>query len=124
MGFSTLGLTLPMTLLSFMRGRDDPRPWKPDDPERGNATMTLPNEHEIALIATYVREADSLQAVRRHVVRHHGRAEWSWLSTTTTERHGRERTAAARMLRVFRAAAVRHGCQPRQIMRMARQANL
>ena len=84
--------------------------------------MTLPNEREIALIATHVREADSLQAIRRHVVRHHGRAEWAWLSTTTTERHVRERAAAARMLRVFRAAAIRHGCQPRQIVRMARAA--
>ncbi len=42
--------------------------------------------------------ADNLQETRRHVIKHHGMAEWRWLSTTPHERHGRERSQAARWI--------------------------
>lgn len=42
--------------------------------------------------------ASGLQETRRHVVKHHGKAEWAWLSTTDTERHKSQRAQAARWI--------------------------
>ena len=63
---------------------------------------TIP-AHIMQEFESRMARAESLQETRRHVVKHHGRAEWQWLSTTTHERHGRERSQAALWIREARA---------------------
>jgi len=81
---------------------------------------TPPPETVLATIRHYLLRGDDLQKTRRHVVRHHGRAEWSWLSTTDTQPHARERAGVARWLRDMRPLAHQNGFQPREVVRLAR----
>lgn len=82
--------------------------------------MTLPSKSELKMIADELRHVDQLQRMRRHVVRAHGRSMWQWMVGTDTLPHGRDREAAARQLVIIRRAALRNGCDPRTIWRMAR----
>lgn len=59
--------------------------------------MNIP-DHILREIERRTAHAADLQQTRRHVVKHHGKAEWAWLSTTPHERHGRERLQAARWI--------------------------
>jgi hypothetical protein len=84
-------------MLNFMRGRDDPDQRNPDRGNTMNNPATIPDSVMLEFERIMGRAAD-MQATRRHVVKHHGRAEWAWLSTTPHERHGRERLQAARAI--------------------------
>lgn len=64
--------------------------------------------------------AAGLQETRRHVVRHHGRAEWQWLSTTPHERHGRERAQAARWILEAREMIRANGFDTWEVCAIAR----
>lgn len=63
--------------------------------------MNIP-DNILREIERRMAHAADLQATRRHVVKHHGKAEWAWLSTTPHERHGRERLQAARAILAVR----------------------
>lgn len=69
-------------------------------------------------LSHYLATGDDLQRTRRHVVRHHGRAEWRYLTTETGR--GTERQTVARWLRRFRAASRANGTVPREAVRLAR----
>jgi hypothetical protein len=79
-----------------------------------------PGESTLAMIRHWLLRGDDLQQTRRHVVKHHGRAEWSWLTTTSTERHGHDRAQAARWLRDIRKIAAHNGYTPREVFALAR----
>ena len=64
--------------------------------------------------------AEDMQETRRHVVKHHGRSEWSWLSTTTHERHGRERLQAARSILEARRLIRENGFDVAKVCAIAR----
>jgi hypothetical protein len=83
---------------------------------------TPPPDSVLATIRHWLLRGDDLQQTRRHVVKHHGRAEWEWLSTTTTERHAEERAQAARWLRDIRTLARYNDYTPRLVFRLARAA--
>jgi hypothetical protein len=53
--------------------------------------------------------ATELQATRQHVVRHHGAAEWRYLSTTPHERHASARAEAAAAVRLARSLCQANG---------------
>ena len=53
--------------------------------------------------------AEELQETRRHVIKHHGMAEWRWLSTTDTLWHGQQRRQAARRILEARRLIREHG---------------
>jgi hypothetical protein len=84
--------------------------------------MNPPSDTVLQTIRHYILRGDDLQATRRHVVNHHGKAEWSWLSTTETQSHGRERASVARWLWDIRKLSRHNGYTPRRIVRLARQA--
>jgi hypothetical protein len=67
-----------------------------------------------------ISHAASLQETRRHVVRHHGRREWEYLTTTPHERHGRERSQAARWLREIRGLIAANGYEVWHVCAIAR----
>ena len=79
-----------------------------------------PNESTLAIVRSWLRRGEDLQQTRRHVVRHHGLAEWLWLSTSDTQRHGRERAQVARWLRDIRKIAAHNGYAPREVFSLAR----
>jgi len=80
-----------------------------------------PPRRVLELVASYLARGADLQQTRRHVVRHHGRAEWQWLSTTPHESHGRERGSVARWLRDVRKLAAQNGYAPCDVFRLARE---
>lgn len=82
--------------------------------------MTPPPDSVLDTIRHYILRGDDLQRTRRHVVRHHGRAEWAWLSTTPHERHVAERATVARWLRDIRRLSIHNGYTPRRVVRLAR----
>jgi hypothetical protein len=81
---------------------------------------TPPPDSVLDTIRHWLLRGDDLQKTRRHVVKHHGRAEWDWLSTTPTQSHGRERAQAARWLRDIRILARYNDYTPRHVFSLAR----
>ena len=82
-------------------------------------TATIPDSVLREFERRMARAAD-LQETRRHVVKHHGRSEWQWLSTTPHERHGRERLQAARSILEARAMIRENGFDTWHICAIAR----
>ena len=80
---------------------------------------TIP-DHIMQEFERLMARADDLQETRRHVVKHHGRTEWSWLSTTPHERHGRERLQAARSILEARRLIRENGYETWQVCAVAR----
>lgn len=64
--------------------------------------------------------AAGLQETRRHVIRHHGMAEWRWLSTTPHERHQAQRSQAARWIREARKLIAENGYDVAEVCAIAR----
>lgn len=82
-----------------------------------------PPSSVLETIRHYLLLGDDLQRTRRHVLRHHGRAEWLYLATSPHEPHGRERSGVARRLRDMRRLSLHNGYAPREVVRLARAIN-
>ena len=85
-----------------------------------NDPCTIPAGVARELARRFARGAD-LQATRRHVVTHHGRAEWAWLASTPHERHRAERAQAAASIREARALCLENGYRPAAVRSALRQ---
>jgi hypothetical protein len=69
------------------------------------------------------RGAD-LQETRRHVVKHHGRNEWQWLSTTPHQNCRQDRATAAKRIRQIRKLIAENGYDVAQVCSIARDAGM
>ena len=69
------------------------------------------------------RGAD-LQETRRHVVKHHGRSHWDWLSTTPHQNCRQDRATAAKRIREIRRLIAENGYDVAAVCSIARDPGM